>query len=74
MVLHIQVKSVEQQVVLKRVKRDYHPPTDAKWAQQWYLVRVATKHCHEQLHVLHCLCVYTIFSSGFFSIEKTGIT
>ena len=31
------VRFVEQQVVLKRVKR-YSPPSDAKWPEQWYLV------------------------------------
>ena len=33
------VRFAEQQVLLQRVKR-YSPPSDAKWPQQWYLVRL----------------------------------
>ena len=42
--LSLKVRSVEQQVVLERVKRVYSPPTDEKWPQQWYLVRYLLKH------------------------------
>lgn len=42
--LSLKVRSVEQQVVLKRVKRVYSPPTDEKWPQQWYLVCYLLKH------------------------------
>ena len=35
-----QVLHVEQQVVKRRVKRDFSLPTDPLWNAEWYLVRL----------------------------------
>ena len=34
-----QVLHVEQQIVKRRVKRDFSLPTDPLWNAEWYLVR-----------------------------------
>ena len=48
------VLSVEQQEVKVRSKRDYEPPTDAKWGSQWYLVSGGASFRVVAQSSLHC--------------------
>ena len=63
----LQVGLVEQQVIQKRVKKSYSPPTDPLWDDQWYLVcRGYWLHAYKLSHKHPMLThskLYLIFSS-----------